>query len=72
MDRGARWATVYGVAESDTTERPSLSLQPKARTACYGCSHNHMTDYARLFSLATPVVTTLNSPNFFTQSYFCV
>ena len=25
MDRGARWATVHGVRESDTTERVSSS-----------------------------------------------
>ena len=26
MDRGAWWTTVYGNTESDTTERPTLSL----------------------------------------------
>ena len=28
MDRGAWWTTVYGVTESDTTERLTLSISP--------------------------------------------
>ena len=35
MDRGACWATVHGVAESDTTEHTNIQLVSQ-RTAYYG------------------------------------
>ena len=36
MDRGALWATVHGVTESDMNEQLTLSLSPLSRGGVLG------------------------------------